>query len=254
MNSDVDKVIISAPNLVTIVYWGSNGDLVYQNVPSLVEVQFGGDCAKDMIDQLSCSLSQLETLNLTADMNTFRPIPFPSFSNLKRLVSDLSAHRHRSILMWSHLIDASPSLRELKLELDWWEWVYMSERFNWGTKATNKIHLCLDDVRIVGFAGCNADVEFATYLMKTAPLLKRFTIDTHEPTAVRSDKYGISKKEKVRRRHARHCVQRLAQQQFPPTLDVVIIKTHYNVEMGVSKYHLTINFFVVTRYVFYASL
>ncbi|GAB2232554.1 hypothetical protein Drorol1_Dr00011594 [Drosera rotundifolia] len=82
MNSDVDKVIISAPNLVTIIYWGSNGDLVYQNVPSLVEAQFGGDCAKDMIDQLSCSLSQLETLNLTADMNTFRPIPFTSFSIL----------------------------------------------------------------------------------------------------------------------------------------------------------------------------
>ncbi|GAB2260740.1 hypothetical protein Droror1_Dr00011595 [Drosera rotundifolia] len=116
--------------------------------------------------------------------------------------------------MWSHLIDASPSLRELKLELDWWEWVYMSERFNWGTKATNKIHLCLEDAHMVGFAGCNADVEFATYLVKTAPLLKRFTIDTREPTAVRSDKYGISKKEKVRRWRARQCVNGLPSSNF----------------------------------------
>ncbi|GAB2232663.1 hypothetical protein Drorol1_Dr00011705 [Drosera rotundifolia] len=130
-----------------------------------------------MIDQLSCSLSQLETLNLTADMNTFRPIPFPILSDC--------AHRHRSILMWSHLIDASPSLRELKLELDWWEWVYISERFNWGTKATNKIHLCLEDVHMVGFAGCNADVEFATYLETCL-----FLLESGSSLLVESNKMG----------------------------------------------------------------
>ncbi|GAB2260886.1 hypothetical protein Droror1_Dr00011741 [Drosera rotundifolia] len=186
-----------------------------------------------MIDQLSCISFQIETLSISTNsyvvlylssiQDKLWPIPFPTFSDLKRLTLDIYGIRHRSILLWSHLIDACPSLRELKLELNWRVSLRFFDSFSWLTKATNKIHLCLEEVHLVGFVGCHADVEFVAYLVKIAPLLKRFTMDTRKPISIRSDKHEISTREKVKRQCSKQWAEQLARQQFPPILDVVII-------------------------------
>ncbi|KAF5751303.1 F-box/LRR-repeat protein [Tripterygium wilfordii] len=194
------SVYLSAPNLLSFQWYSAESiEIAFANVPNLVEVFFGGGYALRRLHPLLNYLSQLETLILSDEPpeETIGLIEFPVLPHLKNLILKVSAADDDSLLGFTPLIKAAPSLCRLLLELSWFEPdVFLLSR----PKTPRECHQCLKVVEIVGFVGKTNDMEFAMYLIEHAPMLEKILLRPGKPKSLRcySDPECIARKQSGR--------------------------------------------------------
>ncbi|XP_038703881.1 F-box/LRR-repeat protein At3g58900-like [Tripterygium wilfordii] len=171
------SVYLSASSLLSFKYHDTRMiGIAFANVPNLVEVFFGGLYSLRKLHPLLNYLSQLETLVLSIRLpkETIGLIEFPVLPHLKNLrLNKVFAADDNSLLGFTPLIKAAPSLCRLLLELFWFEPEgYLLSR----PKGLPECHQCLKVVEIVGFVGKTNDMEFVMYFIEHAPMLEKIIL------------------------------------------------------------------------------
>ncbi|GMI97933.1 hypothetical protein like AT5G60610 [Hibiscus trionum] len=176
----MESLEIDAANLLSLKYSGPKINIPSMNVPNIAELLVGGAGLK----YFTRKMLGMSTVSTQLEKLTFRMISverqkwmkkyeFPILSHLKQLELSLFARDDESLLFFSSLINASPSLNKLLLELVWSE-----PRFERKVKKAKKCpHHSLKVVKISGFVGKTIDTEFCMYLFENAVMLEKITID-----------------------------------------------------------------------------
>ncbi|CAK7337582.1 unnamed protein product [Dovyalis caffra] len=190
----VESVEISAKNLVSFKYHGKKTTISLKDVPRLIEVSVGGPYCdhllKDKLLDFSSYLSQLEKLSLCRGFKTFDDYlnflefqinggilmqNFSGLNSLKKMQLTLDAFDEEGLLYCQSLIEASPSLHRLSLQLRPRPKAMFGE-ITWRSIGGRK-HQCLKVVKIVGFMGLPCNLELALDLVKYAVSLQKLIID-----------------------------------------------------------------------------
>lgn len=167
------------------------------DVPRLTEVSVGGPYCdhllKDMLSDFSSYLCQLEELSLCRGFKAFDDylnflefqmnwgIPIQKFSglnNLKQMQLTLDVFDEEGLLYSRSLIEASPSLHRLSLQLRPRPKEMLGE-MTWRSIGGQK-HQSLKVVEIVGFTDLTCDLELALDLVKYAMSLQKLIIDPRQ--------------------------------------------------------------------------
>lgn len=168
---------ISAPNLVSLKYFGRRIKYKIGNLPHLVELYFGGRHGDQVIYVLrpfSCYLSQVHTLELKMFLeNNNELLKLPELTNLKLLTLAIAFNKGETLHRFNSLVEAAPSLHTLILEMRSPFRPVSQKR-----KTYNKIHPHhgLKFVEFYGYFGGRAELEMAHYLLKNAVNLETITI------------------------------------------------------------------------------
>ncbi|XP_022725862.1 uncharacterized protein LOC111282153 isoform X3 [Durio zibethinus] len=175
---------ISTPNLWSFRYYGQKVALHIENAPLLANVLIGGN----LDDQpgfafcpLSSYLCQLHTLTLEMSAYNMTFPNFPQLANLRHLVVSVYGGYDDNLLVLTSLIDASPSLNKLSLELKIWR----SSTYNHANSSCNvtgKPIPSLKVVEVVGFRGFKIDVDFVTYVLEHGKMIEKITINCCHPS------------------------------------------------------------------------
>ncbi|KAK6252298.1 hypothetical protein QUC31_014018 [Theobroma cacao] len=180
----LENLEISAPNLWSFRYYGQKMALHIENAPHLADVLIGGnldDQPAFAFYPLSSYLCQLETLTLEMSAYNMMFPNFPQLTNLRHLVVSVYGGYDDNLLVLTSLIDASPSLNKLSLELKIWR----SSTYNHAHSASNATGnpiLSLKVVEVVGFRGFKIDVDFVTYLLEHGKMIEKITINCCHPS------------------------------------------------------------------------
>jgi hypothetical protein len=193
----VENVEISAKDLVSLKCHGRKTNMSLTDVPRLTEVSVGGPYCdhllKDMLSDFSSYLCQLEELSLCRGFKAFDDylnflefqmnwgIPIQKFSglnNLKQMQLTLDVFDEEGLLYSRSLIEASPSLHRLSLQLRPRPKEMFGE-MTWRSIGGQK-HQSLKVVEIVGFTDLTCDLELALDLFKYAMSLQKLIIDPRQ--------------------------------------------------------------------------
>ncbi|XVE66543.1 hypothetical protein DITRI_Ditri08aG0087400 [Diplodiscus trichospermus] len=184
------RLRLSATSLVSFKYFGRNMFMPSQiNVPNLIElcIQLGNlrNFVYCNFPLPSAYISLIQKLILTVEVPFSRlkeveDIQFPRFRHLKELELRVIGNDTASLLVFSSLINASPSLSELTLQFLWKINHQIEGRK--AQKASKCPHSGLKVVKVVGFVGQTIDTEFCMYLIENAVMLEKIKIDTRNPT------------------------------------------------------------------------
>ncbi|KAE8716637.1 Sulfate transporter 91 [Hibiscus syriacus] len=163
------KLEISAPNLRTFRYYGQKMALYIENAPVLADVLICGNLDDEpafSFCPLSSYLGQLETLTLEMSAYNMMFPKFPELTKLRHLVVSAYGGYDDDLLVLTFLIDASPSLNKLSLELKIWRSSTYHHAHS-SSSVTGKPIPSLKELEIVGFRGFKIDVNFVTRLYVT---------------------------------------------------------------------------------------
>ncbi|OMO60611.1 hypothetical protein CCACVL1_24006 [Corchorus capsularis] len=217
----LESLEISAPNLLSFKYYGQKIALCIENAPLLVDVLIGGNVDDEpafAFCPLSSYLCQLETLTLEISAYNMTFPNFPQLTNLKHLTVSVYGVYDDDLLVLTSLIDASPSLNRLSLELRIWR----SSTYNHAHSASNvtgKAIPSLKEVEVVGFRGFKIDVDFVTYLLEHGKMIEKITINCCHPSWIGQIWAFESIKEREKARN--HALQ--LKSKAPPTADFVVV-------------------------------
>ncbi|KAK6123391.1 hypothetical protein DH2020_042867 [Rehmannia glutinosa] len=176
---------ICSPNLISYTFHGTNIPMVLKNVASLVSLSLGAKFHGELIlnmNKISRCLSQLETLTLRVSefqgRGVILPI-YPHLPRLKKLVIDIcTIGFETSLLGFTRLINAAPSLREILLKITCSQPLFLATIPHY----QGPMHQSLEVLQIEGFAGAKVDLELALYIVEHAVSLKKVVIDFRRPT------------------------------------------------------------------------
>ncbi|CAK9172584.1 unnamed protein product [Ilex paraguariensis] len=205
---------IQAPNIVSFTYHGTKISMPFKNVPRLSEMSLGKHyCAFLLLElcqlslhhsqlqtnsimnfefcQLLLCLSRLETLRLDLeylfliqrDFSLNLPHDCLPLSNLKHLEMKVYSLHDDSILCLTSLIEASPRLHRLSIQIifEWDTYMMSTGLLPYCPKKARKSTQCpyhnLKVVEFVGFAGHQADGELARCLLWNAVSLEKMIVD-----------------------------------------------------------------------------
>ncbi|MBA0736828.1 hypothetical protein Gogos_010318 [Gossypium gossypioides] len=170
---------LDAPNLLSLKYSGQNIEIHFIEVPNLSELFIGGmfveTCTRSyLLPLVPTFASQLQklVLEMRVDERKMKLFEYPILSQLKELELQVRARDHDSLLCLTSLINASPSLNRLSLELSWSK-SYTRRR----VMKVKRHHYNLKEVEIRGFVGGMVDTEFCIYLVENAIMLEKMSID-----------------------------------------------------------------------------
>ncbi|MBA0763352.1 hypothetical protein Gotri_012800, partial [Gossypium trilobum] len=170
---------LDAPNLLSLKYSGQNIEIRFIKVPNLAELFIGGmfveTCTRNyflpLVPTFASQLQKL-VLEMRVDERKMKLFEYPILSQLKELELQVRARDHDSLLCLTSLINASPSLNQLSLELSWSK-SYTRRR----VMKVKRHHYNLKEVEIRGFVGGMVDSEFCIYLVENAIMLEKMSID-----------------------------------------------------------------------------
>ncbi|OMO79537.1 hypothetical protein CCACVL1_13606 [Corchorus capsularis] len=199
---NIKSLELHAANLSSFRYNGPDIFINFMNIPNLVELCIEGIYvpyfARKM-PELSMSFSQLQKLALCVLRieETMKRLEYPTLSHLKQLELRVFLHGDQSLLVFSRLIKACPSLSRLALELNWFlsgtyvgrnvkkakRCLHHSLKVVEVKKATKKksVHHSLKVVEVSGFIGHTIDTKFCSYVIKNAIMLEKIIIDPIDP-------------------------------------------------------------------------
>ncbi|KAI5339021.1 hypothetical protein L3X38_018293 [Prunus dulcis] len=181
------RVDIFAPNLVEFVYDSRSvyrRGIVLKHAPSLVTVSLAENdesITRAFLSASSC-FSCLHTLSLRMnfDLEINMPQEFPELTCLKDLSLEVcNANCGRSLLSLTPLLERSPSLHRLKLQMRW-KWNYYKKQSWRDMQKINRCpHHCLKEVKFCGFLGIGPiiDTDFAMYLIESAMVLEKLIVE-----------------------------------------------------------------------------
>lgn len=220
------RVEISASNLISFIYssYGDNNeDVKFISVPLLDEVSFGGNYAVRLIHNfqpISGFSSQLTKLALCG-INKFLGIShglieFPRFRKLKQLELEMLSSYYMSLPFLTNFIHACPVLHKFKLEqckLRLITGISPVGNVNGFDTVLSKLHHHLNTFEMVGFLGCEVDIELVLYLARFSVLLDKVIL--HPLLA--NDYFGKTREESSREQ------AKLLRNQLPATVQLEIL-------------------------------
>ncbi|KAL8028836.1 hypothetical protein ABFX02_14G186900 [Erythranthe guttata] len=197
---NLESLEISATNLASCTYQGSEISLPFKKTRDPFELTLGGVFCKSFVyepnkhSSYSAQLVKL-VLNLqTEDVQresikrTIAPPEFHQFGSLKQLELNIVSKVGRSLLFFTSLIDASPLLHEFKLKIDYlvsrpWYLDYEIKSMIPFPEVTPEEakrfrHKNLKVVKMVGYCGCLSEENFLVHLLKNSPSVETIFIDT----------------------------------------------------------------------------
>lgn len=180
------RVDIFAPNLVEFVYDSRSvyrRGIVLKHAPSLVKVSLAENdesITRAFLSVSSC-FSCLHTLSLCMnfDMEINMPQEFPELTCLKDLSLEVcNANYGQSLLSLTPLLERSPSLHRLTLQMRWKNY-YKKQSWRDMQKINRCPHHCLKEVKFCGFLGIGSiiNTDFAMYLIKSAVVLEKLIVE-----------------------------------------------------------------------------
>lgn len=191
----LEIIDILAPKLLTFYYNGDPIQLHLRNAFLLSEVTVGGNCNEEPIDYafhaLSEYYSQLKYLRVMTklytnevatilqdlQLNVVIP-PVSNLTRLKHLVLTIYARKTQSLLGWMTLLEASPVLQKITLELSTYSAIPGIPQPHTPRKCSSARPLeCLKTLEVYGFVGRHVDLEFVTYVLENAIVLEQVILD-----------------------------------------------------------------------------
>ncbi|KAG5572412.1 hypothetical protein H5410_062178 [Solanum commersonii] len=179
---NLDFIKIHNINLVSFKYIGWKSNLLLENVTSVLTADFKMTQAVicELVHTFTTYFTRLRTLSLEfghmgMDLY-FLDHALPKFNNLKVLVLKLSGMEDVSLLGITPLIEASPYLQKLHIELEWAKTMISKE------KVIQKKcpHQHLKEVIYSGYLGGFADRVLTTYLTRNSVALDTLIINPYE--------------------------------------------------------------------------
>ncbi|KAE8688193.1 Sulfate transporter 91 [Hibiscus syriacus] len=195
--------------------------LYIEYAPVLADVLIGGNLDDEpafSFCPLSSYLGQLEILTLEMSAYNMMFPKFPELTKLRHLAVSVYGGYDDDLLVLTSLIDASPSLRKLSLELKIWRSSTYHHAHS-SSSVTGKPIPSLEEVEIVGFRGFKIDVDFVTYLLEHGEMIEKITINCCHPSWIGQiwEWESIKEREKARE----HALQ-LGSKSSPTTEFVVV--------------------------------
>lgn len=193
----LDCFLCSCPFLENLhLRWSiSLTSLHLRNAFLLSEVTVGGNCNEEPIDYafhaLSEYYSQLKYLRVMTklytnevatilqdlQLNVVIP-PVSNLTRLKHLVLTIYARKTQSLLGWMTLLEASPVLQKITLELSTYSAIPGIPQPHTPRKCSSARPLeCLKTLEVYGFVGRHVDLEFVTYVLENAIVLEQVILD-----------------------------------------------------------------------------
>ncbi|KAH0705746.1 hypothetical protein KY285_010281 [Solanum tuberosum] len=176
---NLDFIKIHNVNLVSFKYIGWKSNLLLENVTSVLTIDFKMSRALicELVRTFTTYFTLLTTLSfefsyMSMDLH-FLDHALPKFNNLKVLVLKVVGVTDESLLAITPLIEASPYLQKLHIELAWHETTISKNRLI--RKKCSHQHL--KEVKYSGYLGGFADMVLATYLIENSVVLETFIID-----------------------------------------------------------------------------
>ncbi|KAK4726706.1 hypothetical protein R3W88_031623 [Solanum pinnatisectum] len=195
---NLDFIKIHNVNLVSFKYIGKKPNLLLENVTSILTADFKMTQALicELVHTFTTYFTRLTTLSLEfchmwMDLR-FLDHALPKFNNLKVLVLKLSGMEDVSLLGITPLIEASPYLQKLHIELYFTYPLFfffslsgLKRRSPKKKKIIRKKcpHQHLKEVKYSGYIGCFADMILTTYLIENSVALEIFIIDPYKYVA-----------------------------------------------------------------------
>ncbi|KGN63501.1 putative FBD-associated F-box protein At5g56700 isoform X1 [Cucumis sativus] len=179
----LESLEVSAPNLESFKYVGPWLSMPLKNTPKLLETYFGSEFGVEIIDHfflLSSYSSQLQKLILDLEVDFMENQGFrkwPILANLKELKLIVIAEGHSSLIGFTSLIKASPSLLKFTLKLDYLDMFEQRPL----RKVKKFPHQYIKVVELAGFVGKPIDLELVQYFHKNAVALEEIIFDTRKP-------------------------------------------------------------------------
>ncbi|XP_047958483.1 F-box/FBD/LRR-repeat protein At3g26920-like isoform X2 [Salvia hispanica] len=171
-------------SIVSLTFGGEENSLVLKRVPNLCELTIDdGICISFVLQpkQHSSYSAQLEKLILDFRLvNRVYNIPIvaspdlPQLCSLKRLEVQVHTEGRQSLLFFTSLVNASPQLREFRIEGD----VELPFPVISAANAMKFVHSNLKVVEIEGYVGCSVEEELLLELIKIGPLIESVAIHT----------------------------------------------------------------------------
>ncbi|ONI17078.1 hypothetical protein PRUPE_3G136800 [Prunus persica] len=222
------RVDIFAPNLVEFVYDSRSvytRGIVLKHAPSLVKVSLAENdesITRAFLSVSSC-FSCLHTLSLRMnfDLQINMPQEFPELTCLKDLSLEVcNANCGQSLLSLTPLLERSPSLHRLTLQMRW-KWNYYKKQSWRDMQKINRCpHHCLKEVKFCGFLGFGSiiDTDFAMYLIECAMVLEKLIVELETRREILPEFKATDNMLEATREH----VLQLGTQ-LPPRAELIII-------------------------------
>ncbi|KAI8543767.1 hypothetical protein RHMOL_Rhmol08G0243800 [Rhododendron molle] len=133
------------------------------------------------------------------------------FTSLKHLILNITVggYNDRSLLGFTSLLEAAPSLRKFTLQL----LSFRPSMIRVPKVLTPCPHKCLEVVEMIGFTGGTTDLELFTYLIQNAINLEKVIFDPYHPFK------GSCEKEKDEARKRAHEFGK----RLPPRVNSVVL-------------------------------
>ncbi|XP_059662705.1 putative FBD-associated F-box protein At5g56690 isoform X1 [Cornus florida] len=184
----LEKLEISAINLVSFTYFGRDISVPFKNVPLLSELSIGGRfCSSFVFESYKHSsyIAQIEKLKLQVFVEDFHRFPkyFRALGNLKEVELFVMGNENDSLLSLTSVIKAAPKLSKFTVELmlsanD--KRVRRADQIaaiNAEKEATKCHHQCLKVVELVDFGGRScSEVELVLHILVVAASLEKIII------------------------------------------------------------------------------
>ncbi|KAH9621404.1 hypothetical protein KSS87_012538 [Heliosperma pusillum] len=235
----LEELEIDAHDLMYFDYidMGPSTNLVFRNMPMLVEAAFGGACFESPVfifHRISHIAAHISKLSLDMNSDKFPAGALPTFCNLKHL-NMVVKYNPRDRFDIVRLLAACPVLHELKLEVFWYTYDLGIEAYELkiaGTLNGNDLEVELDYfelrqternnyptlklLEIVGFGGCSYDVDIILSIMRSAWNLETIICDPHRSDSILYDTYDDDVETSRTRAYKLEKI-------IPPKISVVII-------------------------------
>nr|XP_043616051.1 F-box/FBD/LRR-repeat protein At1g78750-like [Erigeron canadensis] len=192
-------------DLEAFVYKGPTISLELEVLPKLklLDIQTGVAWLENsLFNRMSCCLSHIQVLSFIINYpkESLKFDSIPKLPNVKNLRLTIGACRGDSLLEFTNLAKACPSLETLTIELRWES--PMKRRRNLRRVASTPHHQ-LKTFEIVGYSGRISDFELAAHIIENAARLEKILIDTrHQSETVTTGVKNSSKKEEAARSSA----------------------------------------------------
>ncbi|OMP12793.1 putative ubiquitin-protein ligase [Corchorus olitorius] len=211
----LESLELHAPNLLSLKYSGAKINISFVNIPNLVEISLGGEDLPYFARKL-CGLSthfsklqmlELDVLQLEVIETKMERLKYPIFSQLKQLKLHVDTNSTASLLFFSRLIKACPSLYRLALEL---KLASVNPSYRRKMVKARSRHYSLKVVEVTGFVGQTVDTEFCIYLIRSAIMLEKIIIkpcfldargSAYENDHVEVEKAGRERAEQLRSKY-----------------------------------------------------
>ncbi|KAI3783518.1 hypothetical protein L1987_42602 [Smallanthus sonchifolius] len=221
--SGIESISLYGFDLVSFTYFGPEVEFHLTDLPKLKELDIGEvslGLENNVFSQIShCALYlQVLVLDMWAPQKSLDVNAIIKLPNVKKLMLVMGAEEDDSLLEFTSIAQACPSLETFSISLHWYS--PMKRRRKVRHVAAPQLHQHLKLLEIIGYYGRISDLELAVYAIDNAVALKKIVIDP----SCHAFGEDLTKDDCLKRQPAaRSSAKRQLTPILPPGVDLVIL-------------------------------